>query len=224
MRDISKELEQYRKARKDRIMRRVNMYIDGEFSLDDFYRLERLDVIEDRIQESTKATAAELLDIYEAAGQEQEQSQTVLTEAAQPAQQELKYNPPTIDVSILEGMTKEEFRQLTLTEMNYLYNAAPDKVHEILGKRPAYMDIIDPRPQPRDYTGTTPEEFNKMSFAELQELAAADRSLYDRLRAEANELQQERVARNRERNLNALRNSYGFTDPPTGKPKGKRKK
>ena len=85
----------------------------------------------------------------------------------------------------LVGMTKEQFNSLSLQEQSELYNIAPDYIEKIMNDRPAYMDLIDPKPKAKDYKGTTLEQFKKMSLKELSELATTDRALYDKLQAES---------------------------------------
>lgn len=166
-RNISKEYKEYQKQREARIMRRVKAYIDGEFTLDDFYGLERLDADDDRFN-GFKETAAQLEDLNTAEKAEE----------PEPVKPKSKPYPPELDY-----MTAEEYRKLSIAEMTRLYEAAPEKVREILDKhdRPAYMDIIDPRPKARDYKGLTVEDFKKMTLQEMQELYNADPALYNKL-------------------------------------------
>lgn len=84
----------------------------------------------------------------------------------------------------LVGMTKEQFNSLSLQEQSELYSIAPDYIEKIVNDRPAYMDLIDPKPT-KDYKGLTLEGFKKMSIAELNELANTNRALYDELQAES---------------------------------------
>ena len=79
----------------------------------------------------------------------------------------------------LVGLTKEAFNNLSMYEQNELYKIAPEYIEKIMNDRPAYMDLLEP--QPRDFSGTTVEQFKKMSMRELQELANTDRALYDKL-------------------------------------------
>ena len=178
-RNISKTLKDYKKARADRIKRRAQMYIDGEFSLDEFYALERLDAVDDRLQIDVKETAAELMDLNE-----QAKAQQAASGAAQKPQQKAA---PSADVNPaeLDNMTAEEFKALPLYIQSKYYQADQAKVREILERRPAYMDIIDPRPKPRSYKGTTIEEFGKMTLADLQALYNEDPALFERLQAES---------------------------------------
>ena len=85
----------------------------------------------------------------------------------------------------LVGLTKEQFNSLSLQEQSELYSIAPDYIEKIVNDRPAYMDLIDPKPTAKDYKGLTLEGFKKMSIAELNELANTDRALYDELQAES---------------------------------------
>ena len=167
--NISKEYKEYQEQREARIMRRVKAYIAGEFTLDEFYGLERLDVDSDRYN-GFKETAAELQDLNEAEKEKAQEPEVPKSRAPE-----------------LDNMTKEEYNALSLQEQTRLYNLDPIRVREIVETRPAYMDKIDPRPKPRDYTGTTLEDFKKMSLAELGELANTDRALYDQLYAESTE-------------------------------------
>jgi hypothetical protein len=85
----------------------------------------------------------------------------------------------------LVGMTKEQFNSLSLREQSELYNIAPDYIEKLLNDRPTYMDLIEKQPEARNFKGTTLEDFKRMSLAELNELAGADRALYDKLQAES---------------------------------------
>jgi len=158
------ELKNKKRARAERIKRRCQMYIDGKFSLNDFYQLERLDVVNDTIEIGTKETADELRDLYE--------------------HEKQKAPAPDPCADALDNMTREEFNQLPLMEQNEYYNMAPEKVRKILAKRPAYLDIIDPQKKAKEYRDTTPAEFKTMTLAELSDLYNADPATYNRLQAE----------------------------------------
>lgn len=165
--NIGKDYKEYQKRREARIMRRVKAYIAGEFTLDDFYGLEMLDVDDDRFN-SHKETAAKLQDLNEA----EKATEPEVPEKPQRKEQR---------VPELVNMTKDEFNALPLMEQNRLYDLAPNRVREIIEARPAYMDIIAPKPQPRDFKGTTLEDFKKMTLQEMQELYNADPKLYNKL-------------------------------------------
>lgn len=168
--NISKEYKEYQERREARIMRRVKAYIAGEFTLDEFYGLERLDVDDDRFN-SHKETAAELYDLNEA-----EEKRAQKQEAPKKAQRKEPVLPDLVN------MTKEEFNALSLYEQSEYYKIAPERVREIINSdRPAYMDIIAPKPKPRDFKGTTLEDFKKMTLQEMQELYNAEPELYNKL-------------------------------------------
>lgn len=189
MAEISESRKQERAAR---INRRAQSYINGDISLDTFVMLEQLDnedeadIVEALAKEREKKEA-------EAERAERRKEADKLRDLAEQDEAETKQEPkqaapkrPAPYPPELDYMTAEEYRKLSIAEMNRLYEAAPDKVREILDRddRPAYMDIIDPKPKPRDFKGVTLEEFKKMHLPELQELYNADPALYKQLRDE----------------------------------------
>lgn len=87
----------------------------------------------------------------------------------------------------LVGMTKEQFNSLSLREQSELYNIAPDYIEKIMNERPAYMDLIDPKPKAKDYKSLTADEFKSMRISEMQELWDADPDTYKRVIAEIRE-------------------------------------
>jgi hypothetical protein len=188
MAEISESRKQERAAR---INRRAQNYINGDISLDTFIMLEQLDNEDEA-------------DIVEALAKEREKKEAEIEQAErrkeadklcdllahdeaetkqEPKQAAPKKREPI--VPDLVNMTKEEFSALSLYEQNEYYKIAPNRVREIVNSdRPAYMDIIDPKPKPRDFKGVTLEEFKKMHLPELQELYDADPALYKQLRDE----------------------------------------
>ena len=186
MADISERRKQERAAR---IQRRAQNYINGDISLDTFIMLEQLenedeaDIVEAlekerRDKEAEQANAErrkeadKLRDLAAKDAAKEKQKQ----EAPKKAQRKEPRVPELVN------MTKADFDALMLSEQLKLYELAPERVREILNSdRPAYMDIIDPRPKPRDFKGTTLEDFKKMTLQEMQELYNADPKLYNKL-------------------------------------------
>ncbi len=187
MAGIDEERKQDRAAR---IMRRAQNYINGDISLDTFAMLEQLDnedepdiveaLAKEREKKEAEAERAErmteankLREMYEA--EKEEKAEQEPPKKATPKKRE----PAVPD---LVNMTRAEFSALPLYEQNELYKIAPERVREILSSdRPAYMDIIAPKPQPRSFKGTTVEDFKKMTLQEMQELYNADPALYNKL-------------------------------------------
>ena len=188
MAEISESRKQERAAR---IQRRAQNYINGDISLDTFIMLEQLDnedeadIVEALAKEREKKEA-------EAERAERRKEADKLRDLAEQDEAETKQEPKQAApkkrepiVPDLVNMTKEEFSALSLYEQNEYYKIAPERVREIINSdRPAYMDIIDPKPKPRDFKGVTLEEFKKMHLPELQELYNADPALYKQLRDE----------------------------------------
>lgn len=192
------EIDSKRKQeRAERIERRAKNYINGDISLDTFIMLEQLDnedeadIVEALEKEREKKEAEaeraerrkeadklrELLAHDEDKADEAETEQ----EPKQAAPKQAAPYPPELD-----DMTAAEYRKLGLAEMNRLYEAAPDKVREILDSdKPAYMKLLYPNEKPRDYTATTAEEFKSMNLAELSRLYEAAPDLYMKLRDES---------------------------------------
>jgi hypothetical protein len=188
MADISESRKQERAAR---IQRRAQNYINGDISLDTFIMLEQLDnedeadIVEALEKERNEKEAAR-----ESAERRKEADKLrdlAAKDAAKEAKEKQKQEAPKKAqrkeprVPELVHMTKEEFDALTLNEQQKLYELAPERVREIIEARPAYMDIIDPRPKARDYKGLTLEDFKKMTLQEMQALYNADPKLYNKL-------------------------------------------
>lgn len=182
------EIDSKRKEeRAARINRRAQNYINGDISLDTFIMLEQLDnedeadIVEALAKEREKKEAeAERAERRKEADklrtlQEQDEAET----KQEPKQAAPKKREPA--VPDLVNMTKAEFDALPLQEQNELYKLAPARVREIMNSRPAYMDIIDPKPPAKDYRGITLEQFKKMTLNEMQELYNADPALYNKL-------------------------------------------
>lgn len=185
MADISESRKQERAAR---INRRAQNYINGDISLETFVMLEEIDnedeadIVEALAKEREKKEAERERNERRSEAdklrtlQEQDTAET----EQEPKQATPKKREPV--VPDLVNMTKEEFSALSLYEQNEYYKIAPNRVREIVNSdRPAYMDIINPQPQPRDFKGTTLEDFKKMTLQEMQELYNADPKLYNKL-------------------------------------------
>lgn len=178
-----------RQERAERIQRRAQNYINGDISLDTFFMLEQLDnegddadIVEELTKEREKKEAAQReADNRKEADKLREIYEQEKAKAEEPAPKKTPAPTRPVHIPDLDNMTAAEFRALSLYEQNELYNMAPDRVREILNERPAYMDIIDPRPQPKSYKGTTLQEFKQMTLNELQELYNADPALYEKL-------------------------------------------
>lgn len=183
------EIDSKRKEeRAARINRRAQNYINGDISLDTFIMLEQLDnedeadIVEALAKEREKKEAE-----AERAERRKEADKLRDLAAKDKAETEQEPKPATPKkrepaVPDLVNMTKAEFSKLSLYEQNEYYKIAPDRVREILSSdRPAYMDIINPKPQPRSFKGTTVEDFKKMTLQEMQELYNADPALYNKL-------------------------------------------
>lgn len=185
---MAKISDERKAERAARINRRAQDYINGDISLDTFVMLEQLDnedeadIVEALAKEREKKEAeAERAERRAEADKlrtlaEQDEAET----EQEPKQATPKKREPV--VPDLVNMTKAEFSKLSLYEQNEYYKIAPERVREIVNSdRPAYMDIIDPKPKPRDFKGVTLEEFKKMHLPELQELYNADPALYKSL-------------------------------------------
>lgn len=183
MADISESRKQERAAR---INRRAQNYINGDISLETFVMLEEIDnedeadIVEALAKERDRKEAE-----AERAERMTEANKLRDLAAKDKAKQEPKQATPKKREPVvpeLVNMTKEEFSKLSLYEQNEYYKIAPERVREIINSdRPAYMDIINPKPQPRDFKGTTLEDFKKMTLQEMQELYNADPKLYNKL-------------------------------------------
>ena len=198
------EIDSKRKQERERrILRRAQDYINGDISLDTFNMLEQLDnedepdIVEalakereakeaERERKERRSEADKLRDLNEQEKAKKEQE----PKTAAPKQK--KPEPVLPD---LVNMTKAEFDALPLQEQNELYKLAPARVREIMNSRPAYMDIIDPKPPAKDYKKITLQEFKQMTLNELQELYNADHDLYTRL---SNECKADRGGQNGE--------------------------
>ena len=188
MAEISESRKQERAAR---INRRAQNYINGDISLDTFVMLEQLDnedeadIVEALAKEREKKEAE-----AERAERRAEADKLRDLAAKDKAETEQEPKPATPKkrepaVPDLVNMTKAEFSKLSLYEQNEYYKIAPERVREILNSdRPAYMDIINPKPQPRNFKGTTLEEFKQMSLVDMQALYDAEPALYMQLHDE----------------------------------------
>lgn len=159
----------YKIDRATRIKTRAEMYIAGEITLDELYEFEKENEVEDRFELHRQQIHDELEALQARDRAEAEQEQEPEKAATAPY-------PPELD-----RLTKEQFMEMPVYRQSEYYKAAPDKVREILERRPAYMDIIDPRPQPKDYKGTTLEDFRRMSLKDLNDLYREDPELYKSL-------------------------------------------
>lgn len=187
MADISESRKQARAAR---INHRAQSYINGDISLDTFVMLEQLDnedeadIVEALAKERDRKEAeAERAERRKEADKLRDLAAQDTAETEQePKQATPKKREPVVPE--LVNMTKDEFNALPLMEQTRLYNLAPDRVREIVEQRPAYMDMIYPKPkqpQASDYKGLTLQEFSKMSLAEMQTLYDTDPALYMQL-------------------------------------------
>lgn len=159
-----------------RIKYRAGLYAQGVLTMEEFADLER----EDDAAEAAKQDAllnAMLPDDLRRAVEDSSLPKTKTTATA-PAPQ-LKEDG---SVSLV-GLTKEAFNELSLDEQDRLYKLAPERIERLINDKPAYMRLLDP--QPKDYTGTTVEEFKQMKFSELQELYDTDPKLYNDLLEES---------------------------------------
>lgn len=160
--------------RRERIKYRAGLYAQGVLTMEEFADLER----EDAAIEAAKQDAALNAMLPEDLRDAVEDSSLPETTATAPAPQ--RKEDGTIS---LVGLTKEAFNELTLDEQNRLYKIAPERIRRIVEDKPAYMSLLDP--QPKDYTGTTVEEFKRMGVRDLQALYDADPKLYHSLHEES---------------------------------------
>ena len=197
---MAKISDERKAERAARIQRRAQDYINGDISLDTFVMLEQLDnedeadIVEMLAKEREKKEAEiaqaerrkEADKLRDLLAQDDEAEAETETKPApkQPAPKRPAPYPPELD-----EMTAADYRKLSIAEMTRLYEAAPEKVREILNKndRPAYMDIIDPRPPKKSYKDTTPEQFKQMKLYDLNELYNEDPALYMSLREQCQE-------------------------------------
>ena len=160
--------------RRERIKYRAGLYAQGVLTMEEFADLER----EDEAVEAAKQDAALNAMLPDDLRRAVEDSSLPKTTATTPAPQ--RKEDGTIS---LVGLTKEAFNELTLDEQNRLYKIAPERIRRIVEDKPAYMSLLDP--QPKDYTGTTVEEFKRMGVRDLQALYDADPKLYHSLHEES---------------------------------------